>query len=218
MISNNPVVVLHRTMTQDHQSSEFRFSGKFLGYVFKDGYKIKRLLLATSEGEFSIKMTKLARASLRQTLLPGEQIQIGGWQRLDRKTNTLKFKAYWIQPTSFQAAIAPQPTASKPQKAGKEAILMCQKSSCMKRGGKAVCKAIETALGDRGLDDQVQIKGTGCMKACGKVPVVFMPGKNRYTKLAPEDVSTLIDEHFAPVIQPVEQPIKVEPAPILVAV
>lgn len=200
-------------MTQDHQSSEFRFSGKFLGYVFKDGYKIKRLLIATSEGEFSIKMTKLARASLRQTLLPGEQIQVGGWQRLDRKTNTLKFKAYWIQSISIaplEAAVVPSP--AKPQKAGKEAILMCQKSSCMKRGGKAVCKAIETALNDRGLDDQIQVKGTGCMKACGKVPVVFMPGKTRYTKLDPKDVSTLIDEHFAPAIEstPV-QPVAVEP-------
>ncbi|BAU15665.1 hypothetical protein LEP3755_62240 [Leptolyngbya sp. NIES-3755] len=208
-------------MTQDHQPSEFRFSGKFLGYIFKDGYKIKRLLLATSEGEFSIKMTKSARASLNQTLLPGEQIQVGGWQKLDRKTNTLKFKAYWIQPTSFQAsieaAIAPQSTASKPQKSGKEAILMCQKSSCMKRG-KAVCKAIETALSDRGLDEQVQIKATGCMKACGKAPVVFMPGKNRYTKLDPKDVPTLIDEHFAPAIRPVEQPIELEPAPSLVTV
>ncbi|MGG6264991.1 (2Fe-2S) ferredoxin domain-containing protein [Leptolyngbya sp. AN03gr2] len=222
-------------MTQDHQSSEFRFSGKFLGYVFKDGYKIKRLLLETSEGEFSIKITKLARASLRQTLLPGEQIQVGGWQKTDRKTNTLKFKAYWIQPTSFQASIeaamslthttAPKPTASKSQKSGKEAILMCQKSSCMKRG-KAVCKAIETALSDRGLDEQVQIKGTGCMKACGKAPVVFMPGKNRYTKLNPKDVSTLIDEHFAPIVKPapipapieVVQPIEVEPAPRLVSV
>ncbi|MBE9013720.1 (2Fe-2S) ferredoxin domain-containing protein [Pseudanabaenaceae cyanobacterium LEGE 13415] len=211
-------------MTQDHQSGEFRFSGKFLGYVFKDGYKIKRLLLATSEGEFSIKMTKLARASLRQTLLPGEQIQVGGWQRLNRKTNTLKFKAYWIQPTSFQAsieaAITPKPTKS--QKPGKESILVCQKSSCMKRGGKAVCKAIETALSDRGLDDQVQIKGTGCMKACGKVPVVFMPGKNRYTKLNPKDVSMLIDEHFAPAIQPAIVPVEplteVETAPSLVPV
>lgn len=212
IFGNNPVVVLDQTMTQDHQSGEFRFSGQFLGYVFKEGYKIKRLLIVTSDGEFSIKMTKQARASLQQTLLPGEQIQVGGWQRLDRKTNTLKLKAYWIQPTSIsalEASVAPSP--AKSQKSGKEAILVCQKSSCMKRGGKAVCKAIETALSDRGLDDQVQVKGTGCMKACGKVPVVFMPGKNRYTKLDPKDVPMLIDEHFAPAIEPVKQPVAVEP-------
>lgn len=182
-------------MTQDHPSAEFRFSGQFLGYVFKDGYKIKRLTIATPEGEYSIKMTKTARASLQQTLLPGDQIQVGGWQKFDRKTKTLKFKAYWIQP--MVVIVAPKLSEPKPQKSGKEAILMCQKSSCMKRGGKAVCHAIENAISDRGLEDQVAIKGTGCMKACGKVPVVFMPGKTRYTKLNPKDVASLIDEHFA---------------------
>ncbi|MBW4440891.1 MAG: (2Fe-2S) ferredoxin domain-containing protein [Plectolyngbya sp. WJT66-NPBG17] len=211
-------------MTQDHQSAAFRFSGKFLGYVFKDGYKIKRLTIATPEGEFSIKMTKTAKASLQQTLLPGEQIQVGGLQRLDRKTNTLKFKAYWIQPIPAPiASVAPKLSEPKAQKPGKEAILMCQKSSCMKRG-KAVCHAIETAIRDRGLEDQVAIKGTGCMKACGKAPVVFMPGKTRYTKLDPKDVASLVDEHFAPAIKPtveptiVEQPIKVEALPSFAAV
>ncbi len=180
-------------MTHDRQSAEFRFSGKFLGYVFKNGHQIKRLTIATPEGEFSIKMTKSAKASLGQTLLPGDQIQVGGWQKFDRKTQTLKFKAEWIQ----VIASTPAQTASK---SGKDAILVCQKSSCMKRGGKAVCRAIETALSDRGLDDQVTLKKTGCMKACGKVPVVFMPGKHRYTKVDPKDVGSLVDEHFAPAI------------------
>ena len=169
-------------MTHDRRSAEFRFSGKFLGYVFKDG-KIKRLTIATPEGEFSLKMTKSARASLGQTLLSGEQIQVGGSQKFDRETRGLKFKAEWISITS----------AAKP-----DAILMCQKSNCMKRGGKAMCHAINTAIRDRGLEEQVTLKGTGCMKACGKVPVVFMPGKNRYTQLDPKDVGSLIDEHFAP--------------------
>ncbi|MBD1842192.1 (2Fe-2S) ferredoxin domain-containing protein [Cyanobacteria bacterium FACHB-63] len=214
-------------MTLDSQPGEFRFSGKFLGYVFKDGYKIKRLTIATPEGEFSIKMTKLARASLKQTLLPGEQIQVGGWKKFDRKTNTLKFKAYWIQPISIPAPLPCQAVAKvnatkisdpKPQKPGKESILMCQKSSCMKRGGKAVCSAIEKAISDRGLEDQVKIKGTGCMKACGKVPVVFMPGKTRYTKLNPKDVASLVDEHFALVSKPATEPtLPAEPATILEA-
>ena len=182
-----------------HESAEFRFSGQFLGYVFKDGHKIKRLTIATPDGEFSIKMTKSAKASLRQTLLPGDQIQVGGWQKLDRETNTLKFKAEWIR-----AIVIPAQKASKP---GKDAILVCQKSSCMKRGGKAICHAIETALSDRGLADQVTLRKTGCMKACGKVPVVFMPGKNRYTKVNPKDVGSLVDEHFASAIEQNSTPI-----------
>ncbi|MCU0552670.1 MAG: (2Fe-2S) ferredoxin domain-containing protein [Leptolyngbya sp. Prado105] len=196
-------------MTQDLRSTEFCFSGKFLGYVFKDGYKIKRLNLATTNGEYSIKVTKLARASLLQTLLPGDQIQVGGWQEFDRDTNDLKFKAYWIRPLESVTQLelpVPKPQTLAPQtshpKPKKQSILVCQKSSCMKRGGKAICGAIEKALSDRGLDDQVTLKGTGCMKACGKVPVVLMPTKARYTKLNPKDVATLIDEHFAPAIEP----------------
>jgi (2Fe-2S) ferredoxin len=154
-------------------------------------------------------MTKLARASLRQTLLPGDQIQVGGWQKFDRDENTLKFKAYWIKPLETVAQLelsisAPQPPVSK-SKPSKQSILVCQKSSCMKRGGKAICGAIEKALSDRGLEDQVTLKGTGCMKACGKVPVVMMPGKTRYTKLDPKDIGSLIDEHFAPAA-PVTEP------------
>jgi (2Fe-2S) ferredoxin len=202
IISNNLGRILRKTMTQDQRSTEFCFSGKFLGYVFKDGYKIKRLNIATANGEYSIKMTKLARATLSQTLLPGDQIQVGGWQKYDRAENAFKFKAYWIRPLNSVAQLElPTPQASSP-KQKKQSILVCQKSSCMKRGGKAICGAIEQALSDRGLEDQVTLKGTGCMKACGKVPVVL--DKTRYTKLNPKDVAALIDEHFTPAIEPAQ--------------
>jgi len=35
----------------------------------------------------------------------------------------------------------------------------------MKRGGKAVCQALEAALSAHGLEDKVAIKGTGCETA-----------------------------------------------------
>jgi (2Fe-2S) ferredoxin len=197
----------------NQRSTEFCFSGKFLGYVFKDGYKIKRLILATPDGEYSIKMTKLARASLLQTLLPGDQIQVGGWQKFDRETNSLKFKAFWIKPSESIAqlelaisAVQPIEIPKPPAKSKKQNILVCQKSSCMKRGGKAICGAIEQAISDRGLEDQVTLKGTGCMKACGKVPVVL--DKTRYTKLNPKDIPALIDEHFAPATEPISPTIE----------
>lgn len=203
------------------QTSEFTLSGKFLGYEFKDGYKIKRLKLATIEGEYSIKMTKEARLSLRQTLLPGDLIQVGGCVKLDRDNGILKLKAYWIQPLRSEAPIVvspPQPSVSAPQPsvpAKKSTILVCQKSGCMKRGGKEVCKALESALSDRGLVDEVNIKGTGCMKACGKGPNVVMPGKVRYTKISAKDIPAIVDEHFAEVL-PVQVP-KVEQPAVLVS-
>jgi (2Fe-2S) ferredoxin len=175
-------------------ASGFTLSGKFLGYVFKDDYKIKRLKLATEQSEYSIKMTKAAKASLQHTLLPGDRIQVMGEQTFDRETQTLKLKAHQIQCLDAMVA-APQPQATAQPK--KSSILVCEKSTCMKRGGKAVCKALEMALSDRGLADEVKIKGTGCMKACGKGPnVVFMPGKVHYTKISAKDIPALVDEHF----------------------
>ena len=61
--------------------------------------------------------------------------------------------------------------------------MVCQKSDCMKRGGKAVCQALEAALSDRGLEDQVTIKGTGCMKNCKAGPNLVMPDKTRYSRI-----------------------------------
>ena len=36
--------------------TEFCFEGRFLDFVIKDGYKLKGLLLGTSEGECYIKL------------------------------------------------------------------------------------------------------------------------------------------------------------------
>lgn len=62
-------------------------------------------------------------------------------------------------------------TTEKPKEQRVATILMCQKSDCMKRGGKAVCQALQETLSDRGLQNQVTIKGTGCMKQCKAVQI-----------------------------------------------
>jgi len=50
----------------------------------------------------------------------------------------------------------------------------------MKRGGKAVCQALE-ALSAHGLEDKVAIKGTGCMKTATG-PNLVMPDKTHYSQ------------------------------------
>jgi NADH:ubiquinone oxidoreductase subunit E len=76
-------------------------------------------------------------------------------------------------------------------------ILVCQKSDCMKRGGKALCQALESELRNSGLEDSVTIKGTGCMKNCKSGPNLVMPDKTRYSKIQAEQVPALIDKHFS---------------------
>jgi (2Fe-2S) ferredoxin len=67
----------------------------------------------------------------------------------------------------------------------------------MKRGGKAVCQALSAALGDRGLSDEVAIKGTGCLKQCSAGPnIVVMPDKTRYSRIQAAQIPKMIDKHF----------------------
>jgi (2Fe-2S) ferredoxin len=180
--------------------SEFSLEGRFLGYIVEDGYKIKQLRLATAEGECLIKLSKEARAKLRRVLVPGDWVKVGGTKKADSETDFVTLKAYSVMPIVPTTLIKPEIRPSR----SKENILVCQKSGCMKRGGKAVCQALETALSDRGLDDQVTIKGTGCMKNCGQGPNVIMPGKARYCKINAREIPGLVDKHF-PDVEPIEK-------------
>jgi (2Fe-2S) ferredoxin len=66
----------------------------------------------------------------------------------------------------------------------------------VKRGGKALCQALQSELRDSGLEDSVTIKGTGCMKNCKAGPNLIMPDKTRYSKIQASQVPALIDKHF----------------------
>ncbi|MGK7896395.1 MAG: (2Fe-2S) ferredoxin domain-containing protein, partial [Xenococcus sp. (in: cyanobacteria)] len=76
-------------------------------------------------------------------------------------------------------------------------ILLCKKSSCWKRGGKAIYEKITAELREQGLEDSVTVKKTGCMGRCKSAPnLVVLPGKNRYKCISEGEISGLIDNHF----------------------
>lgn len=183
-------------------SIEFRLEGRFVGFVGNVGEKPKRLKLATAKGEREIKLSKELRISLREALQAGDWIEISGIQKLKQKTGELKLKAYYVKlkaPNPQQQALQPAVAAPK----AKACVMVCQKSSCRKRGAEEVCGAITASLRDRGLEDQVAIKGTGCMKQCKSGPcVIFMPDKSRYSGVAPKQVAGLIEKHFAAKLKP----------------
>ncbi|MBW4686258.1 MAG: (2Fe-2S) ferredoxin domain-containing protein [Komarekiella atlantica HA4396-MV6] len=195
--------------------SEFCFEGRFLDFDIKDGYKLKGLLLGTVDGECYVKLAKHLRAAFDLRLPPGTWLQVTGTKKHDLKSGKVTLKAervmaahrdwesgrsslYHTNTTSYhtQELTPINKTKAKPTKT-KAAILVCQKSDCMKRGGKAVCQALEAALSDRGLEDQVTIKGTGCMKNCKAGPNLVMPDKSRHSRIQAVQVSALMDEYFA---------------------
>jgi (2Fe-2S) ferredoxin len=179
----------------DAQVSTFQLEGRFLKFVVEDGYKLKRMWIGTADGECCIKLSKEARASVGRVLMPGDWVRVAGRKKIDWKTGEVKLKAELILPAAPHA-IEQTSISTKPAKP-KASILVCQKSDCMKRGGRGICKALEASLSERGLTDEVAIKGTGCMKHCKAGPnIVFMPDKTRYSRISPEEVPALIDKHF----------------------
>ena len=105
--------------------------------------------------------------------------------------------------SSCQSPVNKPPAVATPK--AKACVMVCQKSSCRKRGADEVCQALTESLRDRGLEDQIAIKGTGCMKQCKQGPcVIFMPDKSRYTGIAPQEIPTLVDKHFPAKLKPEE--------------
>ncbi|NJL80753.1 MAG: (2Fe-2S) ferredoxin domain-containing protein [Richelia sp. SL_2_1] len=186
--------------SQRNEVSEFCLEGRFIDFVIKDGYKLKGLLLGTSEGERYIKLAKHLRVAFDLRLPPGTWLQVVGERKYDTKTGEVKLKAERVMAARRSVEIPEEvqtiPTEKPQEKSVKKNILVCQKSSCMKRGGQKLCQALAASISERGLEDQVAIKGTGCMKNCKAGPNLIMPDKTRYSKIQAEQVSTLMDKHF----------------------
>lgn len=173
--------------------SDFTLEGRFLNFILEDGYKLKYLRIASADGEYWIKPCKELREQELQ-LIPGDWIQVLGERKLDLKTGKLKLKAAQVTRTTPHA---PENVTSKVAPSKKKAnILVCQKSSCMKRGGTAVCQALQATLSDRGLENEVAIKGTGCLKQCKAGPNIVMPDKTRYSRIQAAEIPEVIDRHF----------------------
>lgn len=178
-------------------SEEFIIEGRILQVLFK-GNKPKIMQLMTTSGLYTIKLSKGLRSPSEHLLCSGVEVRIFGYKVINLKNAKTKLKALEVVAVS-EPPVRPVPSSpiknqsnSKPSK-----ILLCQKSDCQKRGGQAVCKALEEELCDRGLQDQVKIEKTGCLKKCKLGPnLVVMPDKTRYTQVKPEDISRVIEKHL----------------------
>lgn len=179
------------------QVTEFCFEGRFLDFVIKDGYKLKGLLLWTSEGECYIKLAKHLRSAFDLRLPQGTWLQVLGTKQYNAKKDQVTLVAERVMAASADMGTVTAQNLAKTKPDKVQTILVCQKSDCMKRGGKALCQALESELTNHGLENSVAIKGTGCMKNCKAGPNLVMPDKTRYSKVKAEQVADLIDKHFS---------------------
>ena len=192
--------------------SEFSLEGEIRD-VFAKGGKLKYLKIATSERLELVKLSKELRKTFPPIAIPGSVVRLSGQRKVKLKTGEVKLKAYSLVLVSKSRATADggvvieadfgkekaEGNAEKSASSQKKAkILVCQKPGCHKRGAGGVCKALEAALSDRGLAEQVTIQKTGCLKQCKAGPnIVMMPNKERYSKIDPQEIPELIEKHFA---------------------
>ncbi|BAZ31208.1 nucleic acid-binding OB-fold tRNA/helicase-type protein [Cylindrospermum sp. NIES-4074] len=174
--------------------SELKIEGQFLGFVGDKPKKYKYLQLAVPSGNMQInmqiKVPKELRLSLGLSLVPGEQVHVAGVSRLNPKKSKIKIIAYHVNSVGF----CPIKNPSSPPKAK---IMVCQKSGCLKRGGKGLLSDLEKTLCDRGLLDKVTIEHTDCQKRCSSAPnCVLMLGKKQYKKVRPEAIASLVENHL----------------------
>lgn len=191
--------------------SYFLLEGRLIEFVLKDRGEPAALRLATAEGELTIKLKGDLRETVPTTLMPGDWIQVLGQKKFNSKTGEMKLKAKEVKtiaPSRLPVPATPPPAA----KQNKACVLVCQKSDCCKKGAKQVCQAIESVLAENGLDEQVEVKKTGCLKNCKAGPnVVVMPDKTRYSRIHPQEIPSLVAKHFATPTpnEPVPTPVSV---------
>src|SRR5512136_1081366 len=54
----------------------------------------------------------------------------------------------------------------------KHTIRCCMAAGCMSSNSKGVKEALEKAVKDAGIENQVEVRGVGCMKLCCQGPLV----------------------------------------------
>ncbi len=201
--------------------SEFTAIGELKNLTVKSDGRVKYLLLSTEGKEYSIKIPKGQPKKLISRLEPGCEVKITGIVKQKPKKQRIEYKASSIKLLTAPAGGVTQLKAPKAKSSSKKSsditgrsafrgnlettpakssakILICKKSNCWKKGGKASYEALKTELAQKGISDSVDIKLTGCLKKCKKAPnLIALPDKKHYTKVKPKQVATIVEKHLS---------------------
>jgi NADH:ubiquinone oxidoreductase subunit E len=199
----------------DTSTSQFCLVGRFLTFVPGKKSPYQKLSLAVVPHEasaedpthepviYQIRLGKDLRKMMYRYLQPQDWVRVVGKQVIDKRDAQLKWKATEIvklsaaqvQQMKDAVSSAPLSKTSLSSKTKTPRVLICQKSSCRKRGSGAVSRAMEAAMDQ--CDRKATIQATGCMKHCKSGPhVVMLSGKKshqeKYSHVTPEQGRSLI--------------------------
>ena len=192
--------------TQEAPKSTYIIEGEFLGFIPKPGGKLKYIQVQVGERVIPIKLAKELRKTIGSSLIEGDRLSIsleqsgaGGISKLKLKSDRIeKISTNPTTQTTSSNSISP-PTSSLVQKnkTKKGKVLVCRKSSCVKRGGKQLYRALTETINQLGLQQQVSIELTGCQKQCKQAPsMILMPGKVKHAYVHPHDLVDLLKAHY----------------------
>ena len=189
-----------------YRVSQFSFIGELKKTSTEKG-KIKHLKLATDKDKYWIKIAKKVRKNLNtDKISKGCRLEVAGEQKQNLKTGKIAFKAKKIN--LIADTLKPAEVEVKEKKVSlapifdrhkkiKAKVLICQKNNCWKHGGKEIHDKLTAMLGESGLENEIEIKKTGCLKKCKQAPnIVMMPDKSRYSKVNPKQVPALVEKHL----------------------
>ena len=173
--------------------SEFDLEGKFLGFFRNKSGKLKHLRLAVASGDVKIKLSKNLRSSASLCLVPGEEIRVAGISKRKRDKSKNRHKVILKAKLIKSINVFPK---QQIQKHSKAKILICQKPQCLKHGGKNLLSTLEKTISKQGLQDQVIIKRSGCLKRCSKAPnCVLEMAKKKYSEVHPNTIASLLEKY-----------------------
>ncbi|MEL6494441.1 MAG: (2Fe-2S) ferredoxin domain-containing protein [Cyanobacteria bacterium J06623_7] len=173
--------------------SEFNLVGKLEDVVSDSKGRVKYLSLSTPEEDYAIAVAKAQTKTIGHNLQPGCQIRVAGMRKYKLHQGEVEYKAYYLEVLAAPAFVS---TAVKRSHKTKK-ILVCQGSSCYKKGSKAISKQLCNVIAARGMGGEVEIKMTGCMKQCKQAPCIVMPGKQSYRRVQPQQISALVGTNMA---------------------
>jgi len=87
----------------------------------------------------------------------------------------------------------------------KYVIRCCMAAGCMSSDSKGVKEALDKAVKEAGLEDQVEVRGVGCMKLCCQGPLVQVDSHGEGATVEVNAVVAVIDDSGAPASAPAPQ-------------
>lgn len=122
--------------------------GCLVGFITKDGYKLKDLQISALEGKVDIRLSKNLQVKFNWFLPQGTSLQVYGATKINFKTGEYNFKVQGVMTventnnlwtnslitSNFRSSLSYKQERNKPKQA-KVTILVYKKSGCIKKGG-----------------------------------------------------------------------------------